>query len=660
MNRDLQGDRVAGCLARHQEGWINIGAEEWVLAVLREGYRIPFFALPPLTSAPRYFRTYPSGSEKGRALALEVRLLRAKGAIEDAPPTPGFYSHLFVVPKSSGGFRPILDLSVLNRYVHTTKFRMETVRTVLSAIRRDDWMVSLDLRDAYLQVPVHPDSRKFLRFTWEGQLFQFQALCFGLSTAPQVFTRMMAPVSAALHRQGIRLLRYLDDWLLLASSAQDAHLATKSLVALCSTLGIQINWEKSSLTPSQTMTFLGMKIHSRPLKVFPTETRLTNLRLQLESFLSVTSPPAKDWMALLGHMSSLIYLIPGARRRMRSLQLQLTGCWDRHLQGDDFLIPWECSVLQDLQWWSEDQHLRVGQSLQVASPDLFLYTDASTLGWGASLLQESISGLWSTQESSMHINVLELKAIWLGLSHFTGVLQGKTVAVFSDNATALSYLAKEGGTRSTSLNAEAQRILAWAEVHSVTILTQFVKGSSNVLADCLSRRAQIISTEWTLHHEVCSQLWKLWGYPTVDLFATRLNFRLPNFVSPFHDPCAVATDAFLYNWNHQDLYAFPPFPLVRQVLNKLRSAQGTSLILIAPFWPQKEWFPDLIQALVDIPRRLPLRRDLLRQPHFHRFHLGLHALALTAWRLSSDLSVIEATPPELRSSWQDLNALPLL
>ena len=133
-------------------------------------------------------------------------------------------------------------------------------------------------------------------------------------------------------------------------------MATQSLVNLCSTLGIQINWAKSSLSPSQTMTFLGMEIHSRPLKVFPTETRLTNLRHQLESFLSVTSPPAPDWMALLGHMSPLIYLIPGARWRIRSLQLQLTGCWDMQLLGDDFPIPWESSVLQDLQWWSEDQN----------------------------------------------------------------------------------------------------------------------------------------------------------------------------------------------------------------------------------------------------------------------------------------------------------------
>ncbi|XP_045101307.1 uncharacterized protein LOC123498206 [Portunus trituberculatus] len=353
-------------------------------------------------------------------------------------------------------------------------------------------------------------------------------------------------------------------------------------------------------------------------------------------------------------MSSLLHLIPGARRRMRSLQFRLSQFWDRQSDGDNLPVPWDFKILDDLQWWTLDHNLWLGQSLQLASPDVCLYTDASTVGWGVSILHDSVSGVWATHELSLHINLLELKAIRLGLLHFKDHVRGQTVAVFSDNATALSYLAKEGGTRSGSLNAEAQAILQWAEDHAVRILTQFVKGSANVLADCLSRQDQIISTEWTLHQEVCNLLWRLWNYPTVDLFATRLNFRLPNFISPFRDPMAVATDAFLYNWDHQNLYAFPPFPLIRKVLNKLRMARQTNVILIAPFWPQREWLPDLIQASVDTPRRLPQHIDLLGQPHVRKFHQALPMLQLTAWKLSSESFVTEAIPPELRNSCQKI------
>ena len=110
-----------------------------------------------------------------------------------------------------------LSLSHLNEFVHLTLFKMETVASVLLSVREGDFLASLDLKDVHFQIPIHPSSRKLLRFTSEGTVYQFRALCFWLSTAPQVLTRVFAAVSAWAHSQGIRLLWYLDDWLILAS-----------------------------------------------------------------------------------------------------------------------------------------------------------------------------------------------------------------------------------------------------------------------------------------------------------------------------------------------------------------------------------------------------------------------------------------------------------
>ena len=153
---------IGGCLARAMRGWEDIGAEQWVLRVLRKGYRIPFRNIPPLSRVPQHLPSYPAFSERGIALRGEVLALLAKGAVEDAPSTPGFYSRVFVVPKSTGGFRPVIDLSRLNGYIMTTPFKMETPQTVLEAVRQHDWMVTIDLKDAYLQVPMHPWSHTFL------------------------------------------------------------------------------------------------------------------------------------------------------------------------------------------------------------------------------------------------------------------------------------------------------------------------------------------------------------------------------------------------------------------------------------------------------------------------------------------------------------------
>ena len=92
-----------------------------------------------------------------------------KGATEIvSDPGPGFYSRLFLVEKATGGWRPVIDLSPLNRFIRLTPFKMETVASVLASIREDDFMASIDLRDAYFQIPIHRLSRKWLRFLSGG------------------------------------------------------------------------------------------------------------------------------------------------------------------------------------------------------------------------------------------------------------------------------------------------------------------------------------------------------------------------------------------------------------------------------------------------------------------------------------------------------------
>ena len=156
--------------------------------------------------------SYAPMSTKGVALEEVTRALISKGAVELAPlPSPGFNSRLFVVWKTSGSWRPVIDLSHLNRFLASSPFKMETIQSVLLSVRPGDWMVSIDLKEDYLQNPVRPNSRKYLWFVPFGRVYQFRALCFGLASVPQVFTRVMAPVSTILHSMGIRLRRYLDD-----------------------------------------------------------------------------------------------------------------------------------------------------------------------------------------------------------------------------------------------------------------------------------------------------------------------------------------------------------------------------------------------------------------------------------------------------------------
>ena len=174
----------------------------------------------------------------------------------------------------------------------------------------------------------------------------------------------------------------------------------------------------------------------------------------------------------------------------------------------------------------------------------------------------------------------------------------------------------------STLNDTLREILLWAETNRVCLVPQFIMGSSNVTADILSRPNQVIGSEWTLHQEVVDHLVHKWP-AMIDLFATSLTVRLPVYFSPASDSRAAGMDALLQPWDNLQAYAFPPIAIIRRVLVKLRSSRNCELTLIASFWPQREWFPDLLELLSDVPIALSSRKVLLRQPHFHRFHQNL-------------------------------------
>ena len=188
----------------------------------------------------------------------------------------------------ASGHRPLHPQSLRG----CVALQIETIQSVLLSVRQGDWMASIDLREAYLQVPVHTKSRPFLRFVSDGQVYQFKVLCFGLSTAPQVFSQVMAPVSAILHSMGIRMRRYLEDWLVQSSSRESLLRDLRVVLSLCQELGIVINPEKSNLVPSQVVQYLGVVVNAQSFVASPSPDRISRLLSTAGEFQSSASPPA--------------------------------------------------------------------------------------------------------------------------------------------------------------------------------------------------------------------------------------------------------------------------------------------------------------------------------------------------------------------------------
>ena len=293
-------------------------------------------------------------------------------------------------------------------------------------------------------------------------------------------------------------------------------------------------------------------------------------------------------------------------------------------------------IIDHLQWWIKSDTLTVGVPLKKFKPDVSLFTDASKAGWGAHLDGQEVSGVWdSLTAESVHINILEMRAVRLALGELSNSLTGKAVLVATDNTTVLAYINHQGGTRSWSLMEETKKLFLLAEEMGVSLKARHIPGKLNVLADKLSRKNQILPTEWSILPLILESLWQMWGKPMIDLFATQHNFKLQLFVSPVPDALACAVDALTLSWDNLAVYAFPPLGLVKNVVSKLQESKNCSMILIAPRWTDKPWYPELLKLTQAPPVPLPLRKDLLKQPQSQTFHQNLPVLKLHAWKLSN-------------------------
>ena len=182
---------VGARLHQFWQKWEPLGTCPRVITVRREGYTLSFWFRPNLTSSttvisnyvnPPPPHTHTHTKTGGPVSAREQKCSRTGSN------SLGFYNRLLLVPKPYNQWKPILDLSTLNTFLNTELFKVETPETIRTSLRAGEWVTSIDFKDTYFHIPIHSQSRKYMRFHVQGQSYQLKALPFGLSTTPMEFT----------------------------------------------------------------------------------------------------------------------------------------------------------------------------------------------------------------------------------------------------------------------------------------------------------------------------------------------------------------------------------------------------------------------------------------------------------------------------------------
>ena len=557
-----------------------------------------------------------------------------KGAIQAVAPCKGeFISTLFLVPKKSGGFRPVINLKPLNQFVEKIHFKMENIQTAIESLNYGDYMVSLDLKDAYFSVPIFPPHRKYLRFLWNNIRYEFTCLPFGYSLAPRVFTKIFKPILASLRFKGIRLIIFIDDILIIAESITVCKQHLRMVRELLESLGFIINVNKSSLIPSTRITFLGFELDSIAMKVFLPQGKVLKIIQACDQLREMDNPTLRQ----IAHVTGLIVSAFPAIRYLQLHYRSIESCKSEPISlGQDYddHVVLDEQAKDDLLWVSVNIMRFNGKPVSEPSIDVYIGSDASLSGWGATCLNQNSGGRWTSSESSQHINYLELLAAFFALQSFVSHRRSIHVRIQLDSSSAVAYINNMGGIKSNLLNSLSVEIWSWCIARDIWLSAQHIPGVQNARADFQSR---VFSDdlEWSLHPSIFQRIVGFTYTPNVDLFASRLNHKVHSYVSWHPDPRAVATDAFAISWSNQKCYAFPPFSLIPRVLSKIQRDKA-SVLLIAPVWPTQGWYPTLLQLLVEQPILLPRWNNLLVLPHNKQLHPLRNKLLLAAWTVSGD------------------------
>lgn len=505
---------------------------------------------------------------------------------------------------------------------------METLSTIINLLRPNDYLTSLDLKDAFHHVPIHPSHRHLLRFHWKGQTYQYTSLPFGLSLSPWLFTKVTKPLLQWARRKGIRLTAYLDDFLIIAPSHDLSLKHTRMVQDKMTQLGWIINFKKSNLTPARMIEHLGMTLNTSDMTVSIPGKKIRAIRRQAYHLLYQTTVTAKQLAAFIGSALATQLGNQQARFRTRHLISQLNKTRSHNSTSWNHRCDITQPMRQDLLWWiSQLQHWN-GRRMLPHQPTVQIFTDASDSGWGIIINQQQYRGKWSPSEQATHINYKELLVIWKLFSVFPAH-QHRHLQLCMDNTAAIAYINKFGGTRSSVLNNLAMQIWQHCFRHRIFLSTLYVPSICNP-ADAPSRQ-MIQQNDWAITPSTFHHLDHLWGPHSIDLFASPDNTKIPhNFVSWKYHPQAAWINAFSRNWTTIPgrLYLCPPWNLIPTTLLRLNQ-QPRPATLITPNWPSAPWWPTVTAMAQSPPITLPPTSII----HHQNDDAPTHQWSLTAWNL---------------------------
>lgn len=536
---------VKGRLRKNIQFWRDIGASDFILDVLKFGYKIPFYSTPTIT----FCKNNKSALSEPEFVSCAIQDLLDRSLIVRCSSPPRVVNPLTVSIQNSGKKRLILDLRNVNKHLWKQSVKFEDLRIALSYLQKGSFMIKFDITSAYHFIEIFEPHTEFLGFSWvrdDGQVifYKFLVLPFGLSSACYIFTKVTRPLIAKWRSEGKLVLTFLDDGLGCASDYEKALLLSNEVKQDLLLSGFIPNANKCVWLPTQVLHFLGAILNSKDGIIMVSEERINKAKLTASQLLHDLKvhrrAPVRKVASLVGQVISMTIVIGHVTQIMtRYLSIDIL----HSLSWDSYICLSQESIKQIKFWIEQLDNVNSRNIFQSQICSRVVYSDASSLGFAGyevNTLNGVSHGQWSPEESKKSSTWRELFAVYSVLRSLTHVLMNQRVKWFSDNQGVVSIVTK--GSMNEELQEISLDIFKLCLCKSISLEIEWIPRSLNEKADYLSKIVD--NDDWGISLEIFVLIEKQFGKMSIDWFASEYNHKLPRFYSKFWHPSSQGVDAF--------------------------------------------------------------------------------------------------------------------
>ena len=487
--------------------WLNSHPDQsyanFMLQGIASGFRIGFqySAHACLASTRNHPSALECPSVISESLSKEVAAGRLFGPLNPSHYPQVQVSSLGTVPKKhvQNKWRLILDLShpkghsvndgINKPLCSLTYTRVDNVVQKVITRGKGTLLAKIDIESAFRNVPVHPHDRHLLGMIWENRLYIDNVLPFGLRSAPKIFNAIADGLQWVAEQRGVSDLdHFLDDFITTGNPGTgECAFNLKSLIDTCQILGLPLALHKLE-GPCTCLTFLGIEVDTVLLQLRLPSPKLIRLRSTINQWAGQKCCTKKDLESLIGQLHDASIVIKPGRTFIRRLLDLLKSARSR---PQNAYIRLNLEARSDILWWqtfiAEWNGLSMMRSLRQASPDVILTSDASG-GWGCGAFwcQFWFQLQWPASALNDTITVKELLPIVIAAAIWGPLWQHKAVLCHCDNE-AVVYILNSGTSKDPNSMSLLRCLFFFAAKYDLLIFASHIPGSSNQIADALSR-----------------------------------------------------------------------------------------------------------------------------------------------------------------------------